>query len=140
MVVFFEVKWMGKKCDGDCFHCKFDDCVVDLDEVPVDEDTDQYVFCKAEMNYRQQYYYKHKDYYRLAYKKYREAHKKKLNQKKREYYIKNKERLKEYAKNYYLNNKKTIKAKNKEYQKQYRLKNQEKMNRVGKVAYLCADL
>lgn len=76
---------VNKKCDGDCFNCIFDDCILDYSEVlkpcynqskdATDDKRKEYL-----EQYRKKYYISKRDYFR-------------------EYAKRNKDKIKKYQKN-----------------------------------------
>lgn len=88
---------MARLCDGDCFHCKFEDCVA----TP---------FYEIERNKE-----KKKEYDKKRY----QENKEKILQQRAEYQKKNEEKRKKYDKKYYQKNKEKIKEKRRQrYQRQ----------------------
>lgn len=85
-----------KKCDGNCFNCKFSDCILSYDEVSIDERLDDFILDqeivkrreKARQNYRE-----NRKHIRALWDKYYYAHKDKIKEYKHKYYVKNKKRI-----------------------------------------------
>lgn len=109
------------KCDGNCFECVYDDCVLGVtgrSNAKRDEE-------KARA-YRKAYYESHKEYFRQKNKEWWAAHPEKVKEhyaKNREYYLQkrkenyqaNKEKNKAYNKAYYEAHKEECKQRYKEW-------------------------
>ena len=122
-----------KKCNGDCFNCQFGDCILDIGDVPLDEDIDEYVFgieykrnkdkAKASKEYHKNYWHKyypeHKEEVRKRFREYYLNKREWINSKNKEYYAKNREKLLEYARNYNLKNKDKMIMRRKERYRKY---------------------
>lgn len=85
-----------QKCDGDCFNCKFDDCILDYDEVPTDERLDDFILDEKIVKRRErmrQKYKENRDHIRALWDKHYNANKEKFKIYKHNYYIKNRDRI-----------------------------------------------
>ena len=85
-----------QKCDGDCFHCKFDDCILNYDEVPMDERLDDFILDDKIVKRRErmrQKYKENRDHIRALWDKHYYANKEKFKEYKHEYYLKNRKRI-----------------------------------------------
>ena len=94
---------VNKKCDGDCFHCKFDDCILDYDEVPLDENLDDYILDPDEVRKREKSrrkYRENREHIRALWDKYYYSHKEKIKEYKHKYYLKHKDRIIKQQVNY----------------------------------------
>lgn len=95
------------KCNGDCFNCPFDDCILDYEDIDTDDteeldrELDLLNMVDSDKKEKQMEYYQQNRYWLLAYYK--------------QYYRQNKEKYKEYAKRYRQRNKERIKARHKRY-------------------------
>ena len=97
---------VNKKCDGDCFNCIFDDCILDYSEVlkpcynqskdATDDKRKEYL-----EQYRKKYYISKRDYFR-------------------EYAKRNKDKIKKYQKKYRLENADKVRKYQREYMAKYR--------------------
>ncbi len=88
----------NQKCDSDCFNCKFDDCILDYDEVPIYERLDDFILDEKivkRLERMRQKYKENRDHIRALWDKHCNANKEKFKIYKHEYYIKNKDRLRE---------------------------------------------
>lgn len=93
----------NQKCDGDCFNCKFDDCILDYDEVPLDENLDDYILDPDEVRKREKSrrkYRENRDHIRALWDKYYYSHKEKIKEYKHKYYLKHKDRIIKQQVNY----------------------------------------
>lgn len=96
---------MAKKCNGDCFNCEYDDCILEYDDVPLDEELDEFILDKETYEERK----RSREFYKNNKEWFREYH--------RNYYLKHKDKFKAYKHAYYIKNKEWISKKNSIYKK-----------------------
>lgn len=110
------------KCNGDCFNCPFDDCVLDYDDIDTDDteeldrELDLLNMVDSDKKEKQMKYYQQNRYWLLTYNKhYYRQNKEKYKEYAKRYRQRNKERISQIYKNYCQRNKERIKARNKRY-------------------------
>lgn len=104
-----------KKCDGDCFNCKFSDCILDYEEVPTNERIDDFIVDDKIVKRRERArrkYKENREHIRALWDKHYYANKEKFKEYKHNYYLKNKDRIQEQQLIYQKNRRKKIKEKN----------------------------
>jgi len=96
---------MVMKCDGDCFNCKFKDCILEYDEIEAYEELDEYVLDtndrkkrKANLLYHKSK--KYKEYQRIYRRNYYKTHKLYFKKRKHKYYLNNREKILKQQKEY----------------------------------------
>lgn len=110
------------KCNGDCFNCPFDDCILDDEDFDTDntEELDQELdllnMVDSDKKKKQmEYYQQNRDWLLAYYKQYYRENKGKYLEYAKRYRQRNKERISQIYKNYCQRNKERIKARHKRY-------------------------
>lgn len=99
------------KCDGDCFNCKFTDCILDYDEVPTDEKIDEFILDNEILKKREkarEKYRENREHLRSLWDKYYYSNKDKFKTYKHNYYIQKKDRILKQQSTYRENNRERI--------------------------------
>jgi outer membrane receptor for ferrienterochelin and colicin len=97
--------WYLMKCDGDCFNCKFKDCILEYDEIEAYEELDEYVLDTDDKKKRKanRLYHKskkYKEYQRIYRRNYYKTHKLYFKKWKHKYYLNNREKILKRQKKY----------------------------------------
>lgn len=110
------------KCNGDCFNCPYDDCIlhdgdIDTDDTKeLDKELDLLNLVDSDKKEKQmEYYQQNRDWLLAYYKQYYRENKEKYLEYAKRYRQRNKERISQIYKNYCQRNKERIKARHKRY-------------------------
>lgn len=110
------------KCNGDCFNCKFTDCIADNEDINELEKENPVVIVSEKEIKREQKKSRMRNYYY--------SHATEISECRKDYYEKNKEEVKEKNKiryrEYYQKNREKIIAKRKEYYQKHKEEEKEK--------------
>ena len=122
------------KCNGNCFNCPYDDCILDDEDFDTDdtEELDQKLDLlnmvdsdkkKKQREWARKYYQQNREWILACCKQYRRKNKERISKRRKQYYQKKKKYFLARQKQYYQKNKKRIAT----YYKQYCQKNKERI-------------